>query len=679
MVCITVERLSFSALLFYLTPYFIAQRRSQPQSQFQVWIINAHPVVLAVAPFIFNIFHVDWKILKFRLRDVYDQRGNFARLTIRYNDLFNIQKEIINSSFFKDACDSANPEEGLKDFFKKSVVSFNDNSRLMLWQILLVVELSRQQAAVLKLSNIKNVLFIHRTFGSSVIKLFFKKQGIDLRDMNHIHLDPKQWLKDKINPFWVRYIKSLMQQAKIIKDLPSDKPISNPRLAMEYYGLLNLEDKCLYSNFMFWQESSFKGSDILITTSLTAAPLTISEAEQLRKYEITPIALHPEAILDRNIPVFCPPLKPSPSMVKKLPTEYAFEYHWFKKLAGIFSQYREYYTQLFKTFNVQIYLTWFKYDASHIIIADAIRRNGGIIALYQRAMEPEGGPETATFCDVYFGFSQHMARTEEKSGSRIGYYVITGYIGDHRFELLKVPAAQLRQQLMTKGAKRIIAFFDENSGSDARWNIGHAFMRENYQFILERVLEDSQLGLVLKPKTPKTLRQRLGPVAVLLEQAMATGRCHLYEDQGLQSSFPPAIAALSSDLTIHAHMCSATAGLEAALANVPTVLLDREGWPDCSMYRLGEGKVIFRSWEEFWRAWEGHKRIANSQLGNWSSHIHEFDPFRDGKAAHRMGEYLGWLMEGFKQGLPREQILKNAAQRYMDQWGKDKVITIGRH
>ena len=54
----------------------------------------------------------------------------------------------------------------------------------------------------------------------------------------------------------------------------------------------------------------------------------------------------------------------------------------------------------------------------------------------------------------------------------------------------------------------------------------------------------------------------------------------------------------------------------------------------------------------------------------------DLDPFRDGRAAQRMGTYLEWLMEGFKAKLPRETILADAAERYSKIWGKDKIFSI---
>jgi hypothetical protein len=56
--------------------------------------------------------------------------------------------------------------------------------------------------------------------------------------------------------------------------------------------------------------------------------------------------------------------------------------------------------------------------------------------------------------------------------------------------------------------------------------------------------------------------------------------------------------------------------------------------------------------------------------------LDELDPFRDGGAAERMGMYLKWLLEGFRAGLGRARVMADAAQRYTDRWGKDKVTQI---
>mgnify|MGYP004264080921 CR=1 FL=1 len=66
--------------------------------------------------------------------------------------------------------------------------------------------------------------------------------------------------------------------------------------------------------------------------------------------------------------------------------------------------------------------------------------------------------------------------------------------------------------------------------------------------------------------------------------------------------------------------------------------------------------------------------IKDKEFGNWSNVVDQFDPFRDGKAAYRIGTFKKWLLEGLNQRKNRDIIIKNAVDRYANIWGNDKVI-----
>ena len=89
-----------------------------------------------------------------------------------------------------------------------------------------------------------------------------------------------------------------------------------------------------------------------------------------------------------------------------------------------------------------------------------------------------------------------------------------------------------------------------------------------------------------------------------------------------------------------------------------------------------KGKVIFKDWPEAINAVMEYFQTPGGipGFGDWTDHLDEFDPFRDGKAATRMGTYLHWMIQGFEDGLDRETIMANAAERYAKKWGTDKVI-----
>ena len=71
---------------------------------------------------------------------------------------------------------------------------------------------------------------------------------------------------------------------------------------------------------------------------------------------------------------------------------------------------------------------------------------------------------------------------------------------------MKVEAKKLRKQLNNNGATKIIAYFD-HYGEDKRWDSGISVLRENYQYLLRKVLEEKWLGLIIKPKKPKLIRE----------------------------------------------------------------------------------------------------------------------------------------------------------------------------
>jgi len=184
------------------------------------------------------------------------------------------------------------------------------------------------------------------------------------------------------------------------------------------------------------------------------------------------------------------------------------------------------------------------------------------------------------------------------------------------------------------------------------------------------------VGARLKPKVPRTLRRRLGPVAALLEQAEKTGRCHVLEGGTLHGPYPPPVAAMASDLAIHGHLWAGSAAVEAVLAGTPTLLIDKEGWHASPLYELGLGRVVFTEWSRLWEACRGHFADPSSipGFGRWDSVLDDLDPFRDGRAAERMGMYVRWLLEGLEAGRDRLAVIDEASERYREQWGRDKVI-----
>ena len=105
--------------------------------------------------------------------------------------------------------------------------------------------------------------------------------------------------------------------------------------------------------------------------------------------------------------------------------------------------------------------------------------------------------------------------------------------------------------------------------------------------------------------------------------------------------------------------------------------MDKYNLAYSQFYKLEKGKVVFNDLTTMWDVIFGHfMKKPIPRLGDWSPIINDFDSFRDGKASERIRTYLHWMNQGFKQGLKRDVILADTAERYGKQWGFDKVISL---
>ena len=66
----------------------------------------------------------------------------------------------------------------------------------------------------------------------------------------------------------------------------------------------------------------------------------------------------------------------------------------------------------------------------------------------------------------------------------------------------------------------------------------------------------------------------------------------------------------------------------------------------------------------------------SSLIGDWSSHILEFDPFLDFKAVNRIGFYLSFLLKYSHEELEKDIIIGMANDEYSREFGKEKVTSI---
>jgi len=605
--------------------------------------------------------------LEFRLVDIKDERGDLVRLRVPRVDFFDVQDDIVSSPPFREVVDKARGH--VLQYLARATVAFDESTGQAVWPGLFLSAVT----AWLAPKGATCVLLLRRRVWQDAISAFGARSGVEIVPVGSVATSRKGLLLSVAG----RFASSLRALYLLALDLctPPRERVTAPAapdptrrcVVGEYYGQLNLDAPEQYSDLFWWQRSKLTGDDITLAFRLARDPLDAHKAAELVAHEVRAIALDPRARTVAGVSVFHHlrvPRHTGPRIAGSDP-----EHRWLRQHIAAYEISRDYWRDFFSRYGVAAYVSWFKYSAEQAAIVDAAADADAAYFLYQRSHEECPSPETATFCDVFFGYSPSHAATEKASGSQIGYHVATGYLGDYRFELLKPAAATLRAKLVSAGAQRVIAFFDEGSQADERQHTGHAFMRTNYEEVIRRVLADSTLGVIFKPKVPVTLRERLGDVAELLAEAEATGRCRVIESRcGLAASFSPAYAALASDVAIHGHLVAATAGVEAALAGVPTVLLDREGWSSSPFHTL-DGTVAFGDWKLLWSALDEHFAGGLPGLGQWGSLLDEIDPFRDGRAAERMATFIEDYLHALRAGRGRDVALADAAERYTATWG----------
>lgn len=670
-----VERLSLLNWVFKIFPFALRKKIKS------ISVFDAHPLLLRFAEKTGTCFGIKVEMLQFRLLDIKDENGLLIQLRISFQDLENLETELFDAvplrfeengngnrflSFLQKEILTGGLTEGTKDSLAHCIFLIH----VCRWKI--KEERSKEEPSAL--------LFVDNRTGLEVLKRYASKYHINLFPLlQPVHFG---WRKNHLLKYlyhlvfnWVWRIKykafSFQKRGALLL-------CQGPKIAIDYYGQLNIDHPEKYSDFFFYQQSEVKGDDLMAIFLAFRDPLDEEKLKIFQQHHIGVLPLHFKATQVAS----CPPLKPywKPVFNGVSLRGEAWQHPDAKIFKKVFSEYqwlRAYWRRAFQEADAKIYLSWYKYDGSHMAIADAIRDLGGVMGIYQRALDVTSYMQCRLNVDLVFGYSKMVGDLEKKQKSEIRYFVVTGYLGDHRFSLLREQALRVRKEILRHGAKKIISFTDENSKDD-RWHTGNQMMRDNYIFLLEKVLKYSWFGLVIKPKIPSTLRKRLGPVDELLRKAESTGRCHVYFERGpLHSAYPPAVAALSADVAIHGHLCAATAGFETALAGVPTLLLDKEGWTVSPLYDLGLGKVVFKDWDGLWEVCQEHwdsKGVPG--FGDWSPMLDQLDPFRDGRAAERMGTYLKWMIEDFKTGCDRETVMANAAERYCRQWGQDKVISV---
>jgi len=269
---------------------------------------------------------------------------------------------------------------------------------------------------------------------------------------------------------------------------------------------------------------------------------------------------------------------------------------------------------------------------------------------------------------VYFAWGSHYAGMIQAEGPCVEHLLMSGCTiqGARTGEVLP-QLLELRSSLSTQGASRILTLFDTSLPAEGF-----------YEFFLQKVIEDTRWGLLIKRKNnlPLWERRNLPELKSLYERGVATGRVHM-----LEGRLSPIDAAAAADFSVGVDINSAI--IVAALAGHRAIHLDYvrlhashlSDW--AHLYRAGPDRIVFDDPEKLWQRLNLYfdQPGSDPDLGvHDDALLRDIDPFRDGQAGQRIGEYLWWYLEGLDNGTGRDQALKQANRLFAGKWGGGAVV-----
>lgn len=439
---------------------------------------------------------------------------------------------------------------------------------------------------------------------------------------------------------------------------------------------------------MFWLiDSPVDHSDVLAYFTRADAPAAQTVGATLADAGMSALALEPGATRDASVPRWRPgsaSKRTTAELQREVIRGAVSSAVRFRRGTLLLTAYcldfvrsYAYWREFFKSTGIRVSMSQYDFTRPYMAKNQALADLGGVSVSYQYSNLDFSSAEMSMSADVLFTLGPRYRGAYSANRSTIDSLVEVGYITDNSFEAVGQRAHELRTKLEARGVRYVVSYFDEGS-SDARLSaIGIKTAEDAYLSLFEWLVASPDVGLILKPKAPATLRDRLGLAAVALDAAIATGRCVMLGADGdvRTTSSYPCEAARAADLSIGL-LISGTAALESHLIGCRTVFLDAQHLSDNAAYANGgEGRIVFTSVAAIREAamrFRDHPEaiVGFGDLTEWAA---DRVRLRDGRSAERIGTYVKWLYDSLVAGATREEALQDAADRYARAWGEEYV------
>lgn len=275
-------------------------------------------------------------------------------------------------------------------------------------------------------------------------------------------------------------------------------------------------------------------------------------------------------------------------------------------------------------------------DAMHLVASGL---NVTTIA-YQYSNLGSVTPGLMSTSDKFLIFSEMFKKVFQNQYFAPKKFDVVGYLYDGIPESVMQKAINHRELLFKKGVNFVICYFDE-SVQNNKWGL---ISREGHlcelHALCRALLTDPSLGVIVKSQFIQNTPSKLYPNDQIIQKAKHSGRyLELFEGYHRNDIYP-AEAAISADICI-SHKFGATAGLEASIYGIRTILLNtykiKTLWD--SIY--AEANLEFNSIESALVAIASYRLGEDQQtLGDWEQILNYFTPFRNGLAISRLRDII---------------------------------------
>lgn len=336
-----------------------------------------------------------------------------------------------------------------------------------------------------------------------------------------------------------------------------------------------------------------------------------------------------------------------------------------------------YWYDFFKSNNIKIDFRSNIFDKEDCAKSVALEKNGGITIACQYTDISSINNRFSVIADVLFLFGSKYKWVIKESNSIINNIIYSGFITDYSFSRVREDAKKIRKSLIDRGGKFIICYFDESSSDDRLSAISNRRCSYIYKRLIKLVLHDETLCLICNskyPSGPNGLFKRIPEIKKHMESAGRTGR-FVFMDGSRNTDNYPSEAAQAADLCIGL-LIGGTTVLEAYLSNIPAVFLDLEKLYSFNVYKWGKGKVVFDNIDDLYDAIQKYRENPESipGFGNLDRWVKDKDPFRDGNASLRVGQYINWIHQRLLEGDTKEKAIEYSNRKFAELWGKENVI-----